>query len=225
VGTDEVQVIRGTQVTRDRDGLSIPVGLEGEQGRLAAGYRNLGLQGVEIPPAIVDQQNADSSAINAQAAATNARANLIRANTPQFSDAFIPDENDPTSGYVAQIVRKPDGTTYTENLKIRAYRPLNETTAVGEVVTPDELGNQTRTPVILNRQTGEIVGRAGGRQRPVDVPEGYEDAWDAAYERGVQEGLSAEDAASAATQHAINESRRKKGEAASREPDPKYDRD
>lgn len=202
----QVQVIRGTQVSNDANGLSIPVGLEGQQGRLAAGFKNLGLGGDEIPAALVDQQNADSNTVQAGAQATSAQASLINANAPEAKQIFIPDKDDPTRGTIGMTLIRPDGTVETHNLNIAEIKPLNETQAVGRIKQKNNLGEEVERDVLLDRKTGKIVGdgspasqqQAGGQQRdlqaPPDVPAEDIPDYNSAHDLAIQAGESEADA-------------------------------
>jgi hypothetical protein len=159
-----VQVIRGTSVSNDRDGLSIPVGLEGETGRLAAGFKNLGLGGEEIPPAIVAQQGATSEQVRAQAAQTAADAALINARSPVSDVIYTEDPAQPGQALAQQLITNADGSSVLRDLGVRQYRPISDTQAVvsEEVLAPDGY-NKLKVEKLVDRRTGKDV-RAGQDQ-------------------------------------------------------------
>jgi hypothetical protein len=194
-----VEVIRGTRVSRDRGGLSVPVGLEGQTGRLAGGYRNLGLAPSEIPPAIVAQQGAETDVLQAQAQGRQAEASLINAKTPKAELIYTEDPATPGQAVVQQVITNPDGSSVLRDVGVRQYRPLSDTQAVvsEEVLAPDGF-TKLKVEKLVDRKTGRPVdagqAQADLPQLPPDIPQELSGEFQSSYAEAIKRKKSPQEA-------------------------------
>jgi hypothetical protein len=185
-----VQVIRGTRSSIDRDGLRIPVGLEGETGRLAAGYQNLGLPPESIPGAIEGQQRASTDLLQAQGYNRQADAALINANKPEFSEIqlAVPGRSDVNKLVVMK--KNADGTITLEDTNTLVPADITKTTRLGQQKEKDTIsGKETSIPVLLDAESN-VFGDLppDNRQRPPEIPPEAIPDYDAAYDTAIQAG-------------------------------------
>jgi hypothetical protein len=168
---------------------------------LAAGFRNLGLSGDEIPPAIVAAQGAASDRLQAEGYVKQANAAMLNAGKPEFSEVqvAIPGRRDVNK--VVIVKKNVDGTIDLEDTDLEVRADINKTTQTLQRKDKDIYGKETIVQFMVDAQ-GNYIGDLppDNRRRPPEIPQEDATDFDAAMEYALQAGESEEQATQTAMQ-------------------------